>query len=187
MITALVDVRALESEFVEALESGVQSFAAAGKILVKMMDADKDVVERLRETRNIPASLLRSLEKIGRGTMLPEMFTEPALARLPLSEQKQIVRGDVDMLTFDAEGEPTTLKVNLLLASADVRGQVVNGTHIRSLAEQRAYLASINNRNQPSEKSEPPSWRVVGRVVRVRSGVDLTQGDLITMQKALLA
>jgi len=44
MVTALVDVRALESEFVEALEAGVQSFATAGKILVKMMDADKDVV-----------------------------------------------------------------------------------------------------------------------------------------------
>lgn len=138
------------------------------------------------DKRNIPASLLRTLEKIGRGIMLPEMWSEPTFARLPISEQKQILAGPVDMLTF-ADGKATTLKVDLMTAGAEVRAQVVNGNHIRSIAEQRAYAeASANARLQGDDKAQPPPWRVVGKVIRVRAGVELTQSDLVTMQRALL-
>lgn len=184
---SVVKVSELETRFMETLAAGVRSFAEAGKILVELIESDPDAMHRLRTKRNIPASLLRTMERVGRGLMLPEMFSEPGLARLPISEQKLILAGPVDMLTFDGHGEPTTLKVDLMTASSEVRQQVVNGNHIRTVAEQRAYVEARQNINrEATSKAATTPWRVVGKVIRVSQDVDLTQGDLITMQRALM-
>lgn len=177
----------LESRFLTALKLGVDSLSEAGKLLVQLIEADPAATMRLREKYHISSGVLRTLENIGRGNLLPELFNHPQLGRMPLSEQKRLVGGDVDMLVFDKKGEPTFIKINLLNAPAEVRKQVVNGNHIRSLGEQRAYLeATANMKHESAEKPQPAPWRVVGRVVRITRPIDLTSRDLLTIQKALM-
>jgi len=179
----------MEKEFIEALEAGFNGLQRAGTILVEMQQADPTVRQRLVETYGIQHSVLTTLEKIGRGVLLPRIaIAGGRLTRLAVEDQKRALDGTVPALVLK-DGGAETIQVNLLRAPKEIQEQLLNGDHIRTLDEQRAYLAGKSNQTAVQlhrAEAEPMPWKVSGKTIDILRPIrGITRGMLLTMMKAL--
>jgi hypothetical protein len=189
MKVAVVEMKALEGQFLVALKDGFDGLQRAGELLVKMVDADPNTRDRLVQEHGIQHSVLNTLEKIGRGSLLPRIaLAGGRLVRLSVGDQRRAVEGTVPVLVM-ANGKVDTLQSNLLRAPKEILDQVVNGDHIRTIDEQRAYLTAKENSvaaHNERESAEGMPWRVKGRTIEILRPIKvLTRADLLTMMKAL--
>jgi hypothetical protein len=112
--------------------------------------------------------LLELLLRIGGGTVLPEVYLRfgaksrlfPAIARLDPIDQARLGKGErVEMLVPGTDGKQTLLPVDpLALDDAQIK-QVFARDHIRTQAEQLAYLSGVR------QKAAQPLPEQVGRLI----------------------
>lgn len=144
------------------------------------------------------------LDRVGRGELHPQLANVgglPAryLGRLPVDEQERYLR-DLIPVAVTVRNKPDVLLVDVAVMSSRQRAQVfkVAGqtVHVRSVAEQRAWLADQEQRRLAREEMEsglarverPGRWTVEkGKVwiapEKVESG--LTKRDMLTMLRDL--
>jgi hypothetical protein len=185
-VTSKAEITRLETAFITALGAGINALQAAGRALVKLMEADPDAGGRLITERGIPRATLVTLSRIGKGDLLPELAFKPAMGRLPAADQKRIVEGTVDAVVI-RNGKTETIKVDLRNAVPAMVDQIVAQDHIRTLPEQVQYIET--RRAAPvaaAAGSEGVPWRVRGGKIDILRPVNgLSRSDLLTMQRAL--
>ena len=181
------EVANLEREFLSELSAGIDGLAKAGAVLVKLLEADPEARTRLIMEHNIPRNTIATLEKIGNNLLLPRLALDPRFRFLPMNEQKRIVEGKVEVFVLKDGGKSDTLMVNLLEAPSEIKAQVLNGDHLRPLAEQRSWLVARNNQKQATAEVETVPWRTYGRkqVEVLKAHTILTRSDLLSMMKAI--
>lgn len=189
--TEMINVTKLQSEFLQAFQRGLEALEEAGKILVDLLAADPTARERLVADHGFDHGTLATMEKIGRGQLHPKLASFGVrYASLPMSEQKRIAEGKVDALVVKPDGSTDVLKVSVLRAPAEIREQLVNGDHIRTLDEQKAFLAARAGKRaveKAAEKLNPEAmpWHVKGSSVMVLRPTVLTRRDLLAMLQAI--
>ena len=184
---AKIEIKKLEQEFVAELQAGLEGIAKAGCILVKLIDADQEAITRLTTVYKIPRSTLTTLAMIGNKQLCPELaFAESRMRALPMPEQKRIIAGPVEVLVVKSDGSHDTLMVNLITAPQEIKNQVLNSDHIRTLEDQRAYLVSQQNRKQSVNAApEKMPWQTYGQH-RIKIGDHVfSRSDLLSMLKAI--
>jgi hypothetical protein len=185
-VTSKAEITRLETAFITALGAGINALQAAGRALVKLMEADPDAGGRLITERGIPRATLVTLSRIGKGDLLPELAFKPAMGRLPAADQKRIVEGTVDAVVI-RNGKTETIKVDLRNAVPAMVDQIVAQDHIRTLPEQVQYIET--RRAAPvaaAAGSDGVPWRVRGGKIDILRPVNgLSRSDLLTMQRAL--
>lgn len=165
-------------KFVAVLYEGVAAWEKAGKLLVKLLDRNPGVKKRIVEDHpEISMGVLSRLEMVGRGTVKPEFLLSDAAnyraARaLPVSDQAELLRDPKVPLVVRENGRTEVLSVDFRnLQGGQVR-QVFAGDHVRSDAEQRAWLEA---RAAPALRRD---WSVEGGTVVFRKGTRLTVSQL---------
>jgi hypothetical protein len=189
-LTTQVDVGKIESEFLAAFRAGLDALTEAGKLLVRLFEADPGARDRLVEQHGFDHVTLATLEKVGRGLLHPRLATWGSrYAALPLSEQRRLAEGTIDALVVDPQGKTDVLKVSVLRTTPEMREQLVNGDHIRTLDEQRAWLVAKTQAAQRAKahakELETTPWHVAGRAIAVVRPTMLARRDLLAMMQAL--
>jgi hypothetical protein len=184
------EVGKIESEFLAAFRAGLDALAEAGRLLVRLFDSDQGARERLIEQHGFDHCTLATLEKVGRGLLHPRLATWGSrYAGLPLSEQKRLAEGTIEALVVDPQGKSDVLQVSVLRASPEMREQLVNGDHIRTLDEQRTWLVAKTKAallaKATAKDLETTPWHVAGRSIAVVRPTMLARRDLLAMMQAL--
>ena len=152
-----VSMEVYARDVVNAIEGGVKQLAHGAAVYVKALDDEKIDNEAFRQLCRekgsfIPAGFWRGMEKVGRGLIHWKVLIggagryEAKISRLPLSVQAEIVDGTkVEVVTPGRD----ILKVDVRQVDQDLARQVFAEDHIRTTAEQKAWLVS---RARPAEK-----------------------------------
>ena len=143
-------------EFKEGYLQGTAGFIKAGKAYVAALDADPNNMNLFREALpGFTESVWRQYEELGRGMMYFGTITagphKSKIRKMSYSVQKQISDGQkyellagMDVLNVDPR-EITQCQANQLFAN----------DHIRTISEQRAWLAENPIQNKEQEKPKP--------------------------------
>lgn len=180
----------LKEEFLQAFKRGIDAFQTAGDALAKLVDADPDAIEKIQSEHGIPSSILRQFLSIGRGKLLPQLFTAPAYVKqLPVADQKKLVEGQVEALVMRSDGGVDTIKVDVMSPDSKMVRQVIGPRGIRTLSEQRAALVADANavaarKEALNGKAEKMPYRVVGKKILIGSN-EFTAADLLNMLKLI--
>jgi len=125
-------------------EKGIQKIQEACEVYVTAIDKDDGAKEKFRESLpHIPVGAWVKFEKVGRKLMLPRLMfdTTPMAERLkkmPISTQRQVYGKNIPMVTKDGD----ILKVDFFGATQEQAKQILSIDHVRTPAEQRAWLIS---------------------------------------------
>lgn len=164
---------------ISSAENAIHAAAAAYMEAITKDPSFKDWIAE--EVPQVSGGTWRTLEMVGRGQLDARIAAGGCpygnkLRRLPMSEQKHALDGTIPLLTAGGD----TLQVRLDALMPKQADQVFAPGHIRSLAEQKAWLedraretmAAKTARNvQPVEIDKKRRRIVVG-------GVTLTAADL---------
>jgi len=170
--------------FRTAFNAGIEGIVKASEIYVEAIDQDPRNADKFREAfaEWVPSSAWSQFEAVGRKWMHPRLIMggvsdrkkSSAIKRLPYSTQERVFnRERFDLLTADGD----TLKVDLLEATADQTRQLCNGSTIRTLSEQRAWLESRATESVTTEAEVLP-YVVTGGKVTFRRAVTLSRSEL---------
>jgi hypothetical protein len=179
-------VKNLESRFVELVRNSFGNICAAARVYVELTSADEEARERLMSAYGFRPRFLDALERIGKGTLLPEVFVNaPELGRLPISEQRKLLHESVPAIVERPDGAVDELRVSLLTSPPDMRRQLLDGSHIRSPAEQRAWLVAHANRKTRVEKTETLPFRATRKGLDVYRPTAFTWADIRKLMKGV--
>ena len=178
-------IKDLSKRIAELITQGIEAWLEAGKILVGMLD-EGYTLDRIAENAGISKDILTRFEAIGRNNLYPKLLasTSPgarALIGCGFSEQKQFCHEPIEILIV-REGVQDTLKVDLDALTNDQCKQVFGRGHVRSLAEQRAYLESKaeEERTRAVTIAEDAAGYILkGHRVTFKKGVSMGKEDLI--------
>jgi len=169
-------------EIIDLLNGAMEAWVKAGRIVAEIADEDEKALEAIAE--NVPLltiGVLRKLEKLGRGQLLPELLvpTRPGLARLakmPIDVQRRYLHQPVPLLVQGPSGMD-----ELLVRVADLQGhqldQVFDVDGVRDLGAQRAKLES----RKPSPLHVEPGtcpYSVKDKTLRVTHPCELSLKEL---------
>jgi len=137
------------AEFRSALQDGINGIVKAAEIYVAALDDDPRNADRFREefAEWVPASAWSQFEAVGRKWMHPRLLMggvadrkkASLIKRLPYSTQDRVFKRErFPLLTADG----SKLQVDILEATHEQAEQLCNGTAIRSLSEQKAWIES---------------------------------------------
>jgi len=179
MTTAIQTQKYIE-QFRDAFTSGIDSIVESAKIYVEAIEDDPNNKSKFVEAFEdvIPVSAWSGFEAVGRKWMHPKLLLgggkyASKIKRLPYSDQERIFEGArFDMLTSDGQ----TLKVDVRNITKEQADQMFNNTHIRTLAEQKAWIES--RKAEPEEVVELIPYTISGSKVRFRRNVELTRNEL---------
>lgn len=170
-------------DFRNALIRGIEGIVRAAEIYVEAIDEDPTCSDQFRDACAdwIPASAWAQFEAVGRKWMHPRLIMggmadrrKAALVKqLPYSMQERIFDHERFPLLV-AKGEQ--IKVDIFEATRSQAEQLCNGSSIRNLSEQKAWLES--QAVVESAKPEPMPYIVCGGKITFRRGVTLTRPEL---------
>lgn len=137
--------------FRTALQSATENIYSASKIYVEAIDSDPDFKETFQEAfqETIPTSAWIGFENVGRGVMHQKLLfgggvNSQYIKKLGISDQDKILNGtSVKMLTSTGD----TLMVDAREISKLQANQIFNGSAIRTITEQRAYIESLKSKS----------------------------------------
>lgn len=145
------EVGVLIDEFKEALALGASAYLAAGRKIARIFEIDPGAMPRVAAAARIPPAAVRKFRDIGRGLLLPELFTAAVKVRtLPVAHQRMAASGTLPCVVETAAGYDVR-RVDLLAAGRDVMDQMVGPEGLRSEAEQIAFLKSSARRKRAQE------------------------------------
>jgi len=176
---------AVEQQFIEALKEGKRALERAGALLVQCLDADKTSKARLAAKGNVSITTLNFFERLGRRTLYCEVFLcdapcALALTYLPYSDQVKCMNEPVELLVGD-NGNFDVLKVDVRKLTQEQVRQVFTRSHVRDLAEQRAWLAG-QSRKAKTVNLTPTNYRIRGDAVDFLLGnakLHVTRAELL--------
>jgi hypothetical protein len=173
-------------KFLGFVTAGIQGLQAAGLVLIEWEEKTGDARRTLIEEHGFTPASVTAFELFGRGMLLPEIWIKaPRLRLLPVAEQRRIVDDGVDAIVLKPDGSTDVQKVDLLKAPTAMRRQLLGGSHVRSLAEQKCWLVANANRDASRKPVDGMPWRVEGKHVHVLKESKFSRGDLLSMMKAL--
>lgn len=165
-------------QFVAFLYEGVAAWEKAGKLLVALIEKNPDVKARIvREHPEISFSVLSRLEMVGRGMVKPEFLLSDAPAYravrcLPISDQERLSTDPNLPLVIREQGRTEVLHVDFRNLQASQVSQVFAKDHIRTEAEQRAWIEA---QERPKMKRD---WWIEDGMVVFRKGARFTVSQL---------
>lgn len=158
----------------------------AGKCVAWILDNDPEARDKFRKNGITPLTY-SNLEKVGRGTLLPELFYYSSFARLPIDQQRKVLTGDVIEMVRQPDGSYDSKKVDLLRASPNVVNLVVGSKELRTPEQQRRILEKT--KVVKAEKPVEMPWHLVknGRefVIEFVRPCVMTRLDLVSAMRAL--
>lgn len=170
----------------DLMVKGMEAWKAAGKIVADLVDKDPDAIDRILEVSPmLTKGILRSLERIGRDELLPELLLRNGLVyarlrELPIQLQRRYVKEPVPLMIQTANG-PDTLNVTLDALSPLQARQVFSSDGVRSLSEQRAWLAENAPRPTPVVEAETLPFEVHGKVVVFTRPCKMTRQEIAAL------
>ena len=175
--TAMTTTEAI-SEFRKAFESGINSIVTAANIYVAAIDENPRNADqfRLAFADSIPSSAWSGFEAVGRKWMHPKLLMGPIsngkkstmIKRLPYSMQVRVFdRERFDLLCANGD----KLQIDIMEATPEQAEQIFDGSAIRSLSAQKAYIEA-RSKVTPSALPEiiPPWSPCAGGVVINKAG-----------------
>ena len=166
------------SEFRKAFESGINSIVTAANIYVAAIDENPRNADqfRLAFADSIPSSAWSGFEAVGRKWMHPKLLMGPIsngkkstmIKRLPYSMQERVFdRERFDLLCANGD----KLQIDIMEATPEQAEQIFDGSAIRSLSAQKAYIEA-RSKVTPSALPEiiPPWSPCAGGVVINKAG-----------------
>jgi len=165
------------------INDGLESWAKAGQLITEAIDKHDSSITEIAEIAGLPPKVIATLEKVGRGQILPSLLiaTYPAasaLPRLPYSEQKKAVEDGVELLLDNGD----TLLVRAENLQPEQVNQCINGGSIRTIAAQKAWMEERNSKNAlRNAKPVNSPYNVKGGKVYINGACELTRKDLMRM------
>lgn len=167
-------------EFKKSFEAGITGIVHAAEIYVKAIDENPnhkhDFIEQCSDF--IPSSAWSGFEAVGRKWMHPKLLMggggqyAAKIKKLAYSDQEAVFDGrKFDFLTPKGE----ILKVDVREIDQKQAEQLFDGTRIRPVAAQKAYIES---RPAPSQVSEVMPYVITDGKVAFRRGVTLTKQEI---------
>lgn len=157
----------LIKEFASLYQQGIQAWTRAGEIIVQLVDADPHAFEWIiAEHPDFNPTILSRFEKIGRKLVHPKLFLLSApgtkkLQNLPYSVQERLIEEPVPLIV-EIEGGVDILMVKVKDMSKDQADQCFAIDHVRTEAEQRAWL--IDRRSAAARNVTPECpWKKSGK------------------------
>lgn len=176
------EVQKLEDQFLAGYRRGVDLIAESARAYVALLEADPTARDRLVIHRGFGRSTLNALERIGRGTLLPEIhFHAPEFGRLPVDEQRRLLDNPVPFVVEKPDGTRDKTFVNPIYAPANVRAQLFSGNHIRNDVEQHQWLVAKANRKVREEEVQPPPFRATATGLQVFRPTSFSWADIRRM------
>jgi len=183
MTTSIESRKKLEA-FKQAFTTGIEGIVSAANIYVEAIDDNPKNADLFRDEFAdwIPESAWTGFEAVGRKWMHPKLLMggggrfSSKIKRLPYSSQERIFGGEKFPLMTHA-GD--TLNVDIRNITGDQADQLFDGSHIRSLPQQKAYLESRKQTNTDEvciEELLP--YKIVGSRVHFRKDCVLTRDEL---------
>lgn len=166
----------LIKEFKENLALGASAYQAAGEKIARIFEVDPGAMPRVTVEARVPPAVIKKFRDIGRGLLIPELFTASVKVRtLPVREQKMVATGMLPCVVDTPAGYDVR-RVDLLAAGREVADQMIGPEGLRSKDEQIAFIKSSCRRRQAHEevKAGAPDARWTfeeGRVFVTRLGV----------------
>lgn len=149
-------------KFLKLLAHGIDSWIESGKYLVSCINADPDFNRKVIELApEISRELLTSLERAGRGEILPRLLimdSRPgikALLKRPISEQRKYESEPVTVIIANE-----TLRVPVADLTKPQVKQVFGPDGIRSVQQQKQWLFDLSRKPQTE-------WKVVGSKILI--------------------
>jgi hypothetical protein len=167
---------------------GIDALTAAGRLLLEMLDGGASFPD-ISEQSGIPMDVLGQLERIGRHQLNPHLLlaTYPAvqaIQRLSLSEQDRLLSEPVAVMVMK-DGHPDTLMIAAKNMTREQVGQVFAKGHVRTLAEQRAWLETRGQKSIPPKLQDVPYTITRRHTVVFNACVELTAKELFRIAQAL--
>ena len=168
------------AEFKKVFSGAIEGIVKASEIYVKAIDENPLNKVKFIESCSdfIPTDAWAGFEAIGRRWMHPKLLMggggkySKNIKKLPYSDQRQIFEGArFDMLTSSGE----ILKVDVRQIEPAQAEQMFDKSHIRSVAEQKAFIES--------RKPDKPSNSVEVPYTFVRNGVHFTKDTVVNKEQ----
>jgi hypothetical protein len=179
-----IDYKTEISQIGDLIIKGMEAWVQAGQHIARLVDSDADAIEKLaKASPTISVGILRSLERIGRKELLPELLIKTGagfakLRDLPFSLQKKHLAEPVPVLIMTANG-PDTLNVSVGdLTSRQVK-QVFAADCVRDIGAQRAWLA--DNMPRPDTSPDGLPFEVHGKTAIFTRPCKMTRAELLSL------
>jgi len=172
--------------FRDAFQKGIDSIVEASRIYVAALDENPRNADAFQDAfaDSIPSSAWSGFEAVGRKWMHPKLLMggmsdrkkATAVKRLPYSMQERIFsRERFPFLCADGE----TLQIDIMEATHDQIAQICDGSAIRNIASQRAYIEAQRAASATeSTGAEVMPYTIKEGKVRFRRGVSLTRVEI---------
>ena len=173
------------AEFKTALQDGINGIVRASEIYVSALDENPRNADRFREefAEWVPVSAWSQFEAVGRKWMHPRLLLGGVsdrkkaglIKRLPYSMQERVFQRERFPLLTNA-GE--VLKLDIMEATSEQAEQLCNGTTIRNLSEQKAWIEAKSVEYAQREPEEVLPYTVNGGRVTFRRGCILNRSEI---------
>ena len=166
--------------FGEVFTAGIESIVKAAKIYVDAIEANPANADKFKDhfRDTIPPGAWSGFEAVGRKWMHPKLLLGGGgqyahkIKRLPYSQQERVFEGGrFELLTNGGE----TLHVDMREVTKDQVDQLLDGNHVRNLAEQKAYVES--RAVEPQQEAVLP-YSIHDGKVTIRRGLTLTRDEV---------
>ncbi len=177
-------------QFASLVQAGIEAWYQAGQIVAQAVDEDDDFIEKLcaRHPEFTP-DFVRRFEQIGRKLIHPRLLISDApgcrrLARLGYPIQERALQKGVEVLVRSGNGWDT-INVDVVNLTKEQAQQVFAHDHVRSAAEQRAYIESQQTFRMAPRIAPEESFMIVRGTLVVNKSCSFTKTDLTRILKTM--
>ena len=172
-------------EIASLIVQGIESWIQAGKLLVEALD-NGSTLNELADESGVSKDILSRFEQVGRNALYPKLLasTSPGANALKIcgySEQKEFCENPVTLVVCK-NGTFDNLLVNVDALTSHQAKQVFTRGHVRSEAEQRAYLedvAEVERKKKINEIEDSAGYIIKGNKVMFKKNVTISKDELI--------
>ena len=168
----------------ELIMQGLECWVEAGKIIADTLDDHPESMNRICEVTGLDENIIRRFYQIGKQQLHPKILCSTAqgvmrLASCQYHEQEKYLEQPIELLVADGE----TLLVMADNLTREQVQQIFNRDHVRSLPEQKAWLATeekLRIEKEQSSRAElaEANYTIRGHKVIFRKGVELSQQEV---------
>jgi len=169
--------------FKDELKAGIDGIVRASEIYVEAIDEDPVLIDRFRNecADFVPASAWSQFEAVGRKWMHPRLIMggmadrkkANLVKRLPYSTQESIFQHKRFPLLVSGGDK---IEVDILEATPEQAQQLCNGSSIRNLSEQKAWVEAMNVIED--QKPEVLPYTIRNGKVSFRRAVTMNRSEL---------
>lgn len=174
----------------QLIVQGIECWIEAGEIVAEYLSKNPNSMGLLCETTGLSEDIIRRFEQIGRKEIYPKLLVNTSLgyrklSACPYREQELYAESPVDLVVMGDKG-PDILRVSVDHLTPEQAKQVFARNHVRSTAEQRAWLETERKRANEAAAAEKQeiqtaAYAVHGKRVVFRKGCEMTLQELAVL------